>query len=770
MRWTGASLLAAVALVCTTCGGNILAGRAVLPAATFADGPVSGTFLGPGPVGGQDLPLPSQPVQGFSAIISDCPECFLAISDNGYGAIENSADYHLRVYSLSADLEDGEIDVTGWFELHDPDRRLPFPIVNEFTSERVLTGADLDIESFRRAPDGTFWFGDEFGPLLLHTDEEGRVLEPPIGLPDPDGGTLMSPQSPLVEEGSALRVMNAVRAHALARGAAAPVVSPWHLMLADGDPDTAVPTRVDPPSGLPAASSEIFDVSSLHAAGFEVIPWTVNDAGRMRALIALGVDGIITDRPDVLVRVLEEDGPPDRPFDVQGHRGARGLRPENTLPAMEAALDHLVTTLETDTVLTADGVPVLSHDPHLTPGKCRRADGKPHAGALVKELEVAAIQSTYICDGLLPDRPAQENEPSLSPVSASFAEEKGLPHLYAAPTLEQLLAFAGFYADWYASGPGKEHPEADARAKNAGQVRFDVEVKHNPRKELRDLTADPAGAARAVTSAIAEAGLMDRCTVQSFDLAALLTVHEEQPSVRTVCLFGDFPFLGPSGPGDGTNLQGEQGASPWLAGMAWPYRATFRNAPPRVPRSGGIEGMALSPDGTRLLPMLEKPLAGDGERTLLVLELDIASRTFTGRTWHYVLEEGSTSIGDFHLYAPSRGLVIERDDGQGTDAAFKAVYDVDLSTDPVHKSLLVDLLHIPDPGGISLSDSPWDVGVGPDFAFPFFTIEGVVVLDERHIAVVNDNNFPFSCGRHEGTGAPDDTELIVIRLEDPLGD
>ena len=51
------------------------------------------------------------------------------------------------------------------------------------------------------------------------------------------------------------------------------------------------------------------------------------------------------------------------PFDLQGHRGARGLKPENTLPAFEVALDLGVTSIETDVHLTKDGVPVLAHDP-----------------------------------------------------------------------------------------------------------------------------------------------------------------------------------------------------------------------------------------------------------------------------------------------------------------------------------------------------------------------------------------------------------------------
>ena len=114
----------------------------------------------------------------------------------------------------------------------------------------------------------------------------------------------------------------------------------------------------------------------------------------MTELMKLKVNGIISDRSDLLLEAVQEfdangDGVPGdfltpdglidiNKFDAQGHRGSRNLRPENTLPAMEAGLDNLMTTLETDCGITKDGVPILSHDPHIQAQKCSRIDGVPY--------------------------------------------------------------------------------------------------------------------------------------------------------------------------------------------------------------------------------------------------------------------------------------------------------------------------------------------------------------------------------------------------------
>jgi len=774
-----------------------LVGFASLPAATFAPGPTSGRQVGAEPVNLQPLPfLDKQPVQGFSGLVDKGDGTFLAMPDNGYGSMENSADFVLRVYTIrpalrTAEGGSGEIAVEGYIELSDPYHHLPFTITNQFTPDRVLTGADLDIESMQRAPDGTLWFGDEFGPYLLHTDVTGRLLAPPIPLPDADAGgaaELRSPQNPMLEEASAVRVMNAAREHARAHGnARTPVFSPYFVMLNDGDPATGVESRKAPPegSGMTPASSELFDVTSLHAAGYPVVSWTVNEAPQMEALLALGVDGIISDRPDLLYQAVaafdrDGDGTPGdlldaeglidpKKFDAQGHRGGRNLRPENTLPAMEVALDHLMTTLELDNGITYDGVPVLSHDPHVMAQKCRRADGSTYEQAdevLIKDLTLVELQSQFICDKVFRG-PEQLNDHELSPVSLDFAQGEGLGNPYAIPTLDQVFRFIDLYINYYQNGPGSGEPEATRRWRNAMRVRFNIETKVNPRAEFAERTIGPVEFAEIVAGTIVEHDLATRADVQSFDFRTLLQVQERFPEIRTAYLFGDFPiFDDPSveGSADGTNLQDEGGASsPWLAGMPWPYRKTLELTPVRVKKSGGFEGLAMSPDGKKLFPLLEQPLEG-ADRTLLLHEFDVAAGAYTGVRWEYALEEKGVSVGDFILIEEGRGLALERDGTAGDLAGFKALYEVRLPAGGgrVEKELLVDLLHIDDPSKLGPAGLEGDVGLGEELAMPFVTIESVVFLGGRRVAVMNDNNYPFSVGRHVGAGLPDDSEMVVI--------
>jgi len=211
----------------------------------------------------------------------------------------------------------------------------------------------------------------------------------------------------------------------------------------------------------------------------------------------------------------------------------------------------------------------------------------------------------------------------------------------------------------------------------------------------------------------------------------------------------------------------------------------------QVRRSKGFEGMAVSSDGSKLYPLLEgaiwdektkAPETLDGKQFLRVLEFDVKSEKWTGRHWKYVLEANHHAIGDFNMIDATTGLIIERDNGEGTAdkacpegqkntncfhdlAKFKRVYKIELTDanvgNPLRKIGYIDLMNIGDPN--KLARKPLNAGV---FTFPFFTIENVDIVDATHIIVGNDNNLPFSSSRDPNKA--DDNELILLEVGDFL--
>ncbi|WP_421996488.1 esterase-like activity of phytase family protein [Reyranella sp.] len=208
-------------------------------------------------------------------------------------------------------------------------------------------------------------------------------------------------------------------------------------------------------------------------------------------------------------------------------------------------------------------------------------------------------------------------------------------------------------------------------------------------------------------------------------------------------------------------------------------------------RSKGFEGMAVSPDGKTLYPLLEGPLlagdkgepeARDGQRFLRILEFDVDKGAWTGKSWKYALEQPTNSIGDFNLIDASTGLIIERDDTEGdaafacmanaikvdcfnVPAKFKRIYKIDFSQADadgfVKKVGYIDLMDIDDPQKVARQG-----GKDGKLTFPFFTIENVDLVDGDRIIVGNDNNLPFSSGR--ALGKSDDNELILLKVTDLL--
>jgi glycerophosphoryl diester phosphodiesterase len=195
-------------------------------------------------------------------------------------------------------------------------------------------------------------------------------------------------------------------------------------------------------------------------------------------------------------------------FDLQAHRGGRGLRPENTLPAFAHALALGVDTLELDIGVTADGVVVVSHDPFLNPTITRDASGQWLAGErgpLIRTLTLAQLQA-YDVGRIRPGTPYAKTFEGQQPVD-------GTP----IPTLAQVFALA--------------------QARGAARVRFNIETKVFAGQP--EDTVGPEEMTRSLLRVVREAGMAARVTIQSFDWRTLQLVQRLEPSIPTVYLSGE---------------------------------------------------------------------------------------------------------------------------------------------------------------------------------------------------------------------------------------
>jgi glycerophosphoryl diester phosphodiesterase len=214
-------------------------------------------------------------------------------------------------------------------------------------------------------------------------------------------------------------------------------------------------------------------------------------------------------------------------FDRQGHRGARGLAPENTMAAFRLALELGVDTLETDMGVTADDVIVLAHDPRLNPAIVRQPDGRwvEAPGTPLRAMRLDDVRRLDV-GRLRPDSEYARQWPQQRPVDGERI-----------PTLDELLALA----------------RAQPRP-----VALNLETKITPASG--DEVIDPEGFARLLVERLRASGLADRVTVQSFDWRTLLAVRRLAPGIATACLTIESPSFD-------TVRPGPDGASPWHAGL-----------------------------------------------------------------------------------------------------------------------------------------------------------------------------------------------------------
>ncbi len=226
-------------------------------------------------------------------------------------------------------------------------------------------------------------------------------------------------------------------------------------------------------------------------------------------------------------------------FHLQGHRGARGLKPENTLPSFEAAFDAGAGSVETDVHLTRDGVAVLFHDAMLDKLPCRLQPGTEMAAELllVSRLSLAELRG-YRADGNPDPRRFPRQTAEVTPLAELFAGQHGLDP-YGIPTLEELLHFAAAYAGELGERAGKSEPQR-RRVRDVG---FDLELKRVPFhpetiNDRFDATA-PGLLEERVVESIRRAGVVARTTVRSFDHRCVRLLRRMEPGLTGAVLVAE---------------------------------------------------------------------------------------------------------------------------------------------------------------------------------------------------------------------------------------
>ena len=234
-----------------------------------------------------------------------------------------------------------------------------------------------------------------------------------------------------------------------------------------------------------------------------------------------------------------------RLIDLQGHRGARGLLPENTMAGFELAAQMGVTTLELDVVVTLDDELVISHDPALNPDITRDAQGRflGVTGPDIRSLRWQDLQA-FDVGRLQPGTPYARTFASQQPVDGARI-----------PRLRDLFE----------------------RMRQLGHARlhYAIETKITPHRPGQ--TPAPERFVQLLLALIDEYGLRERVQILSFDWRILQAVQRLRPGLPTVYLTAQLPVL------DNLQLDKPKG-SPWTAGFV---PAQYPSVPHLIRAAGG---------------------------------------------------------------------------------------------------------------------------------------------------------------------------------------
>lgn len=211
---------------------------------------------------------------------------------------------------------------------------------------------------------------------------------------------------------------------------------------------------------------------------------------------------------------------PVNKLDLQGHRGARGLYPENTIPAFKAAMDFKMTTIELDTVLTKDKQLIIHHDNYINPEICKWSNGKQTESLPIKNFTVAELKELD-CGSLKNSR---------------FPEQITVPGTKLS-TLPEFFEFVKAY---------------EKEKKISNPFLYNIETKINENDYSMEEVIEYANA---MVKAIEAAKVVKIATVQSFVLEVLPEVKKLNPSIQISALYApskldfillSFGFFSPS--------------------------------------------------------------------------------------------------------------------------------------------------------------------------------------------------------------------------------
>ncbi|WP_292774339.1 esterase-like activity of phytase family protein [Nostoc sp. NMS9] len=760
-----------------------LVGFASLPADTFSNGSTSGQGIS---ANGRTGPFPGQPIQGFSGVQFANSNSFYFLSDNGYGSKDNSADFLLRINRLDPNFKgtengDGSVKVLDYIQLSDPNNKVPFEIVNEGTTQRLLTGSDFDVESFVFDKDGTIWVGDEFGPYLLHFDATGKLLEAPIATPDQF--KTLDGEAPKVighRGASGYRPEHTLESYkqAIARGAdfIEPdlVVTKDGVLIARHEPALAV-LNTDGTVNFNNTTTDVYkhpefadrkktvSLDGNTLTGWFAEDFTLAEIKTLRAEERLPFrDHSFDDQFEIptfteIINLVKQ---------VEAETGKKiGIYPETKHPTYLAdEATYVGTTDKINRNISQLLIDTLKANNFTDPNRI-----------FIQSFEVSNLKELH--DSIMPaagvDIPlVQLLDASDIDINGKIIESQpydlkvsGDTRTYGDLRTPEGLAEVATYADgigpWKrmivsvkgtdANGDGKaDDVNGDGAVNDADKTTLPpstlIQDAHNAGLQVHPYTF------RAEDQYLAA------------DYKGKLELEIQQfYQLGVDALFTDFPDIG-------DKVRDQLRDNPQYNVVRSPQNPDVLSgdAFANLGGSKGFEGGAINASKTKLYFLLEGTVQGDTPGALRINEFDLANHEYTDKKLYYRLDNPSNSIGDLAVINDNEYLVIERDNNQGVAAKFKRIYKIDLSkTDSngyVAKEEVADLLNIQDPNDLN--------GDGKAaFDFPFQTIENVLVVDKNTILVANDNNYPFSTGRPGNdlqNPVIDNNEILLLKLEKPL--